>query len=273
MLSAMALLPWRGVRAADKKPGLQLANIYREGIPLADYWVSEKYDGIRACWDGQRLLTRGGETIHAPHWFTRGWPLRAMDGELWGGRGRFEETVSAVRQQAPNERAWRQISYMVFDLPRDPGEFDRRLAALQALVEGMRLPWVVEVRQRKVAGHRELRALLEEVEQQGGEGLVLHRGASLYQAGRSDDLLKYKSQEDADARVIDYLPGKGKYAGQVGALLVETPQGLRFGLGSGLTDAQRRTPPPLGSMVTYRYRGLHAGGKPRFAVLLRQRPD
>ncbi|WP_432239294.1 DNA ligase [Herbaspirillum robiniae] len=271
LLPVAVLFP--GALAVAGKPPLMLANSYREGVLLQDYWVSEKYDGIRAFWDGARLLTRGGEVIQAPSWFVRGWLAQAMDGELWGGRGRFEETVSTVRQQTPNEAAWRAISFMVFDLPREPGSFDRRLAALGPLVASLRQPWVEAVRQRKVASHQALQQLLEDVEHQGGEGLVLHRGASLYKPERNDDLLKFKSMEDAEARVVDYLAGKGKYQGMVGALVVETPQGLRFSIGSGLSDAQRRDPPPVGSIVTYRYRGLHGSGKPRFAALLRQRNE
>ncbi len=48
--------------AADA-PALLLANVYRPGMPLADYWVSEKYDGVRGYWDGHTLCTRGGETV------------------------------------------------------------------------------------------------------------------------------------------------------------------------------------------------------------------
>lgn len=255
---------------AGVRPPLMLANTYRQGVPLVDYWVSEKYDGVRTYWDGSRLFTRGGEPINAPGWFTRGWPAQAMDGELWAGRGRFEETVSTVRRQEPQEQAWRMIAFMAFDLPHDPGTFDQRLPRLRALVDAIRQPWVVAVRQRKVASADELRRLQKEIEHQGGEGLVLHRGASLYRAERSDDLLKLKSEDDAEARVIDYLPGRGKYAGMTGALVVQTPQGVRFNIGSGLSDAQRREPPPLGSIITYRYRGLHGSGKPRFAVLVQE---
>lgn len=273
VLRLLPILAWPWQAHAAGKPPLMLAHTYRAGMPLSDFWVSEKYDGIRAYWDGRRLLTRGGEAIQAPAWFTHAWPARAMDGELWGGRGRFEQTVSTVRRQAPDDAGWRAVSFMVFDLPQEPGTFDERLALLPALVAAISQAWVVAVRQRRVASHQDLQALLEEVERQGGEGLMLHRGSSRYTAQRSDDLLKFKSMEDAEARVVAYLPGKGKYEGLVGALVVETAQGLRFHLGSGLTDAQRRMPPPLGSIVTYRYRGLHGSGKPRFAVLLRQRSD
>ncbi|MBP0600123.1 DNA ligase [Herbaspirillum sp. LeCh32-8] len=258
---------------ASGRPPLMLAGLYREGIALIDFWVSEKYDGIRAYWDGRRLYRRGGETIQAPSWFTQDWPARPLDGELWGGRGQFEATLSTVRRQVQDEQAWHDISFMAFDMPAEQGSFDQRLLRLQALVETIGQPWVVAVRQRKVSNHQALQRLLEDVERRGGEGLVLHRGASSYSVGRSDDLLKLKSHLDAEARVIEYLAGKGKYQGMVGALVLETPQGLRFHIGSGLSDAQRRDPPPLGSVVTYRYRGLHVGGRPRFAVLLRERSE
>lgn len=102
---------------------------------------------------------------------------------------------------------------------------------------------------------------------------MLHRGASLYRSGRSDDLIKVKTHEDTEARVVAHLPGKGKHAGRMGALLVEMPNGQRFKLGAGFTDVQRTDPPPVGSWVTYRFRGTHDGGLPRFASFVRVRPD
>ena len=87
--------------AADA-PALLLANVYRPGMPLADYWVSEKYDGVRGYWDGHTLRTRGGETVAARAWFTAGWPATPMDGELWAGRGRFAHAQSTTRSAAPD---------------------------------------------------------------------------------------------------------------------------------------------------------------------------
>ena len=261
-------------RSFADAPALLLAGRYRPGIDLRDWWVSEKYDGVRAHWDGRQLRTRGGERIAAPAWFTAGWPALPMDGELWAGRGRFEHAQSAAAREQPDDAQWRALRYMVFDLPAHPGSFDERLAALRAAVSALDHTWVQAVPQRKVAGDAELQALLREVVRGGGEGLMLHRGASLYRAGRGDDLLKLKTHDDAEARVIAHVPGKGKHAGRLGALMVETPEGRRFALGTGFTDAQRADPPPIGSWVTYRFRGLHEGsGLPRFASFLRVRSD
>ena len=271
-LLAIAAFPALPALAADA-PALLLAQVYRPGLPLQDYWVSEKYDGVRGFWDGRTLRTRGGETVQAPAWFTAGWPEVPMDGELWAGRGRFSHAQSTTRQQQPGDVAWRQMRFMVFDLPGDKGTFDERLPALNALVESLGQPWVQAVPQRRVANDAALQALLHRTVLAGGEGLMLHRGASLYRAGRSDDLIKVKTHEDTEARVVAHLPGKGRHAGRLGALLVETPSGQRFRLGAGFSDADRERPPPVGSWVTYRFRGTHDGGLPRFASFVRARAD
>jgi DNA ligase-1 len=173
----------------------------------------------------------------------------------------------------PDDAAWRGMRYMVFDLPAHPGPFDERLAALNALIGALGLPWVQAVPQHKVADAAALHALLKKTVKAGGEGLMLHRGASLYRAERNDDLLKLKPYDDAEAVVVGHLPGKGKHAGRLGALEVRTPEGLRFALGTGLSDGERRDPPPVGNTVTYRYVGLNASGVPRFASFLRVRTE
>jgi len=259
--------------AAKAAPPVALANLYRSGIALDDYWVSEKYDGVRGYWDGENLLTRSGAIIRAPAWFTAHWPRTPMDGELWAGRGEFELASATIHRQTPDDAAWHRIHYMVFDLPAHPGPFTERITVLRRLVAQLDLAWVLPVRQYKVASEAALKQQLEQVIQQGGEGLVLHKGASFYREGRSDDLLKYKPYDDAEARVIAQLPGKGKFTGMLGSLVVETPGGVRFRLGSGFNDEQRRHPPPIGSLVTYRYRGMTSGGKPRFATFMRVRDE
>lgn len=259
---------------ASQAPALMLAKMYHPGIALADYWVSEKYDGVRGFWDGQQLLTRGGERIAAPVWFTTGWPALPMDGELWVGRGKFQQTVSTVRQQTPDDAAWRSVRFMVFDLPRKEGVFNDRIPAIEAHVQALGQSWVQAVPQFKLPHHKALQALLTQIVREGGEGLMLHRGDSVYAGVRSDDLLKVKTHEDTEARVVGYLPGKGKHAGKVGALWVEMPAidgkaAPRFKLGAGLSDAERAAPPPIGSVVTYRYRGFNDSGLPRFATFVR----
>lgn len=250
-----------------------LAQPYRQGIDVTAYRVSEKYDGVRALWTGSELLSRQGLPIRAPAWFTAGWPATPMDGELWAGRGRFAAVQAAVAQTRPDDGEWRTLRYMVFDLPAAPGGFDARLPTLLRQVAAMDRPWVQAVPQWRVASHEELMAQLRRHDKAGAEGLMLRRGDAPYRGGRSEDLLKLKSFEDAEARVVGHLPGRGKYAGLTGTLLVQMPDGQRFRLGSGLSDALRRQPPPIGTLVTYRFNGQHAGGLPRFARFWRVRAD
>ncbi len=258
--------------AADA-PALMLAKTYQPGIDLRDFWVSEKLDGVRGRWDGQRLVTRGGQVIAAPTWFTAGWPSVPLDGELWGGRGQFESTVSTVRKLQPDDAAWQRIRFMVFDLPAHPGVFTERLQAGATLVESLNRPWVQLVPQTRGTSHAALMKRLDDVVRHGGEGLMLHRGDALYRTQRSEDLLKVKTHEDAEARVTGYEAGRGRHVGRTGALWVETPEGQRFRIGSGLSDADRKNPPPIGSWITYRFRGRHESGLPRFATFVRLRAD
>ncbi|RYY79191.1 MAG: DNA ligase [Comamonadaceae bacterium] len=270
-LAGPGLLAVQAAHAAA--PAISLADVYRPGISLAGWWISEKYDGMRARWDGQQLWSRGGERIAAPPWFTAGWPAQPLDGELWAGRGRFEFTVSTVRRQQPEDKDWREVRFMVFDLPAHAGTFDERLKALQRLLPLPAAPWLVLVPQQPATTHDALMALRDKTMKLGGEGLMLHRGASLYRAERNGDLLKVKPYQDAEAVVIGHTPGQGRNAGRLGALQVRAADGRTFRLGSGLTDAQRRDPPPIGATVTYRYDGLNASGLPRFARFMRQRKD
>lgn len=255
---------------ASSLPALQRPSAYRAGIPLGDYWISEKFDGVRGYWDGTQLWTRGGQRINPPTWFTAGWPSEAMDGELWAGHGAFAAAVSTVRQGNAGDAAWRQMRYQLFDLPAQNGPFDARLAALQQLA----LPaWVRPVVQSRVANHPALQSLLRQTVKSGGEGLVLHRGDAVVNSPGKDDLLKLKPFDDAEARVLGHQVGRGKYAGMLGALQVETPEGLKFKLGTGFSDAQRRDPPRMGTWVTYRFRDVNPSGIPRFASFLRLRDD
>ncbi len=100
---------------------------------------------------------------------------------------------------------------------------------------------------------------------------MLHRGSSTYKGFRSNNLLKLKKHSDAEAKVIRHLPGKGKYKGMMGSVLVETMDKKRFKIGSGFSDAERENPPPLGSWITYKYFGYTSKGTPRFASFLRIR--
>ncbi|MDO9227535.1 MAG: DNA ligase [Pseudomonadota bacterium] len=268
LLACLLLAP---LPALAELPTLAHAETYRAGIDPTGYWVSEKLDGVRAVWDGEQLHFRSGRLIAAPSWFTQRFPARALDGELWMGRGQFERLSGVVRCETPDDAEWRQVRYMLFELPGAEGDFSERVTAMREIAAQAGLPWLQAVDQVRFADQAALQRRFDEVVKGGGEGLMLHRADAPYRAGRSDDLLKLKPWDDAEAVVVAHLPGKGKYAGKLGALLVELPDGRRLRIGSGFSDVQRTDPPAVGATITYRYRGLTATGLPRFATFLRAR--
>jgi DNA ligase-1 len=254
-------------------PALPLAREAMPDVDPAGYLVSEKYDGVRAWWDGRTLRFRSGRPVHAPRWFIDRLPQRALDGELWLGRGRFEALSGLVRRESPRDDEWRALRYMLFELPEGDGTFAQRAQALREIVAASGFEALVAVEQQSVDDRAALQRRLARVVQAGGEGLVLHRADAPYLAGRSDALLKLKPLQDAEAVVVGHLPGRGRHAGAMGALLVRGEDGERFAIGSGFSDAQRADPPRAGAVVTYTYRGRTARATPRFATFLRVRPD
>ena len=248
---------------------LTLATHWHNGLDPSAFLVSEKLDGVRAFWDGQTLRLRSGRRISAPAWFVSALPPIALDGELWIARRRFDGVSAAVRRKVPLDAEWHQMKYLSFDLPGHKGSFAERVARMGPLLDSVGAPWLQAVAQARVDDRAALQRQLQQLAQEGGEGLVLHHAEAPWQSGRSDALRKLKLQPDEEGRVVAVQPGKGRHAGRMGALQVEMPSGQRFFLGTGFTDAQREAPPALGSVVTYRYRDRTPNGVPKFASFLR----
>ncbi|OGV76669.1 MAG: DNA ligase [Methylotenera sp. RIFCSPLOWO2_02_FULL_45_14] len=273
LLIAIAGAPVSPLLAEQVTSDVLLAQVYQRGIDVRKFLVSEKFDGVRAVWDGKIFHTRSGRVIAAPAWFTQGFPATPLDGELWLARGKFEALSGAVRKNVPIDEEWRGISYLIFELPNEQGTFQVRAQRIVEIVKQANIPHLKAVTQFRVKDETVLNSRLKQVVALGGEGLMLHRADAQYVTGRSDALLKLKLQNDAEATVVAHTPGRGKYTGKLGALVVETPEGIRFKLGTGLSDAQRENPPKIGSLVTYTYRDKTASGKPRFASFLRVRHE
>ncbi len=276
-LSALLLLTLTALSsfslAETSPPPLSLAKNYKGQIDLTQYWVSEKMDGVRAYWNGQQLISRQGNPYSAPTWFTKDFPKQALDGELWLGRDQFQSLLSIVRKKQAIDSEWRQVRYFVFDLPQLDKPFTQRLDKLQQLIALSSNPYLKLVKQYRITDKTSLQQKLDSVVAMRGEGLILHNADALYHAGRNSDLLKVKPYFDAEATVIAYTAGKGKYRGMMGALLVESADGLQFKIGSGFTDQQRSNPPKIGKTITYSYHGKTKRGIPKFASFLRIREE
>lgn len=272
--SVVAPRPEAGGEGGEAKAGppILLAESWDNAQDLSGWWMSEKLDGVRAYWDGRRLISRLGNTFHAPDWFLEGFPETPLDGELWIGRKQFQRTVSIVRRQDRSDH-WKEVAYLAFDAPAFDGPFEARIASVRDHVGGRVPPHLRAHEHSACGGVDHLRAELARVEALGGEGLMLRRPASSYEIGRSVTLLKVKSFRDAEARVLGHQPGAGRHKGRLGALLVELADGTKFSVGTGFSDAQREKPPAVGSMISFRYQELTEGGVPRFPSFLGVRID
>jgi DNA ligase-1 len=191
-----------------QKPRLQLATKYQQSAVIEDYWVSEKLDGVRGYWTGQKLLTRNGNVLSPPNWFIEHWPKIPMGGELWSGRGQFAQISACARRKHSEGKCWKKLKLMLFDLPNHSANFTQRIATMKQLIASNSSPYLAMIKQKKLASNVALYDLLEHIVGHNGEGLMLHLASANYQSGRSKSLLKLKIYQDAEAIVIAHTLGK-----------------------------------------------------------------
>jgi DNA ligase-1 len=245
-----------------------LAKSY-EGQSVKGWMMSEKLDGVRAIWDGEKLASRNGNQFFAPEWFTSQLPGGiALDGELFIGRGRFQATVSVVKKKSPVDSEWNQIRYCVFDAPQAAGGFEDRLAFCDTALARSSVASVVP--HRECTGNQDMEQFFEELCAAGAEGIMLRAPGSRYENRRSANLLKYKPFESDEAEMVGSEIGEGRLAGLVGALIVKWGK-ITFRVGSGLSDEVRMNPPKVGSLISFGFCGLTDGGCPRFPTFLAER--
>jgi DNA ligase-1 len=245
-----------------------LAKCY-EGQSVKGWMMSEKLDGVRAIWDGSKLISRNGNQFFAPEWFLSQLPAGVtLDGELFIGRGQFQSTVSVVKKKSPVHSEWSQIRYCVFDAPQALGGFEDRLAFCESCLAGSTIASVVP--HRECTGKQDMEIFFKELCADGAEGIMLRAPGSRYENRRSTSLLKYKPFESDEAVIVGSESGEGRLAGIVGALIVKWGN-VTFRVGSGLSDDVRINPPKVGALISFGFCGLTDGGCPRFPTFLAER--
>ncbi|MCK5648445.1 MAG: DNA ligase [Gammaproteobacteria bacterium] len=255
-----------------EKPQLILLKSYynQKNIDVKDWLMSEKLDGVRAYWDGHALYSRNGKRFAAPDWFIKSFPEFELDGELWTKRSDFEHIVSIVNQHKAHD-GWNEVRYQIFEVPNAHGDFVQRLNKIKQYLKTYPSLFIEVIPQQICTGETHLNSFLAQIEQLGGEGVVVRNPQMPYHTGRSYSSLKVKSFQDAECRVTGYKEGKGKYKGLTGALFCQIEGKNIITIGSGLTDKERKYPPAIGSIITYKHYGYTAKGNPRFPVYLRIR--
>jgi DNA ligase-1 len=262
--------PLSTARAATPEP--MLPEVYHGQVDVRGWLMSEKLDGVRGYWDGKRLWSKDGKAFRPPAAFVHGLPDFPLEGEIWGGRCRYEQTVATVLKERPDD-GWLKLKFAVFDVPEAAVGFSRRIEKARVWFADHPSDFAFVIEQRPVRNRHQLEQELRRVEKLGGEGLMVRRPDALYVAGRSTDILKVKDFQDAEAVVVGHISGKGRNSGVLGSLLVERPDNTRFKIGTGFSDEERRNPPPVGTVITFKYYGTFSSGIPRFPSFLRIRKD
>lgn len=250
-------------------PGVMLAHTWTPKIDPTGWWMSEKLDGVRAIWNGEMLVTRGAIRIPAPPWFTERLPKDHMlDGELWMGRGKFQQCSGAVRRESDSSE-WHQITYQVFDCITDSiknAAFLDRYRTARELVKKIGHCHLVE--QTPIKSHEHLEQAFAQILEAGGEGLIIRQPNGTWIPTRTSTLLKVKADDECDAVVTGYLGGEGKHKGRVGALICRLrdigKQSITVNVGTGLSDADRENPPKTGTVIRVGHSGVTDAGVPRF---------
>lgn len=253
---------------------IMLPEVYDNNISVVGWLMSEKLDGVRAYWDGTRLLSKNGNSFQPPSRFLHNLPPFPLEGELWGGHGTFEQTVAAVKKQQPHN-GWLSLQFAIFDVPKANGSFSERIQSAVTWFNTHPSRFSHVIPQQLITDPHQLQVKLKRIEELGGEGLIVRNPESLYKTGRSRDILKIKNFYDAEAVVIDHIPGKGRNRGRLGALLVHLvdDKDIIFKIGTGFTDAERDNPPPPGTIITFKFYGYYASGIPKFPSYMRIRSD
>lgn len=277
-----------------------LAKEYKnnEGVPntnVMGWWMSEKYDGYRAVWNGKHFLSRNKNRFYVPNWFSSIMPKGvSLDGEFWLGRGNFEK-CGLFRRKIPKtkiekenwEKFWANsgVIYKVFDIPHmDNSPFEKRMEKLQTIINRQlftkfTLPKLLNfplqlTEQIKINSRDQLEDKFRDILQKGGEGVILKEPGSFYINGRSSSMLKYKEQGDMECKIIGYREGTGRNSKKIGSFLCSLlDSNVEFIVG-GINDTIRKNYKknfPIDTIITIQYNGFTGTGKPRHARYMRRR--
>ncbi len=248
------------------KPQLLLLETYKDQN-ISGWVMSEKLDGVRAYWDGKKLISRGGKNIHAPKWFIKDFPAFEIDGELWTKRGDFENISSIVRNKNTKTKRWKTITYNIFEVPNAKGNLYQRLEKVKPYENDI----IKIIPQIKIKNKKHLKSFLKNIDKNNGEGVVVRDPKALYINKRTSKALKVKSFKDAECKVVGYTKGRGKFKNLMGAVVCELENKIVFKIGSGFTLQDRKYPPKIGSLITFKYQSFTKNQKPRFPIFLRIR--
>jgi DNA ligase-1 len=155
---------------------------------LTGWWMSEKMDGIRAYWNGEKLISKQARQIFSPEWFISELPKGIkLDGELWMGRETLDKLMTVMNSK--DEEMWKKVKYVVFDMVVSNIDYETRIEELKKL----KLPsHTVLIDIKRALGNNHLMEYLNEIVSDGGEGIVVTKPQSFYVPERTRTRMKVK---------------------------------------------------------------------------------
>ena len=233
------------------------------------FYMSEKLDGMRCVWNGKTLCSRKGNILNTiPKELVKELPHDiALDGELYLGRGKFQDLMSIVKRNNSRLECWKDICYVVFDAPLVKGSIEKRIE--EASKGTKTCSWVHTIKHTVCCGKEHAISEMNRVVKEGGEGVMLKHPSNDYKNGRTPDLLKVKPFHDDEAVIIQHNPGTGRNTGRLGSFTCKDEQGRIFKVGIGIQDSVRELPPEIGTQITYRFQERTKAGNPRFPRFVR----
>ena len=145
----------------------ELARDFNGKLNVQGWFMSEKLDGVRCCWTGRELITRGGRTIKLPSFFKRAFPRSPLDGELYMGNGQYQALVRFIEQEQRTEEEWLRVTFVVFDAPTLNLQFRHRLEAMKRVFHSQLSNFIALIEYKSVTSREQLDQEVRVVQEKG----------------------------------------------------------------------------------------------------------
>lgn len=265
-MACITLCGGAGTQYSDERtPAHVPMRITGFGEDFTGWMVREKLDGVAALWDGhtQKLHTRGGGIWTPPDEWKQLLPADViLQGELvMAVNHSFSEASGMARRQWSDWGTWQNLVLGVYDVPQDGVPYRQRAKNLRRICrewQGERMFFEIYPESEGVADNNELAAIANRMLRNGAEGVVIYDPHnSNWRPNARNYMRKIIGWFREEAVITGYQEGGGKYEGMLGAYLatfLEAPHDY-VATGSGLYDAERADPAPIGAIISIKHKG------------------
>lgn len=168
-------------------------------------------------------------------------------------------TISEEEASKVKAIIWDEIPIMFFKSGLYSKPYKARFAEMKDRLKALKsLGFKIEaVESQYVDNLEDAQTLFQRYFDAGEEGIILKDLDAVWENKRSRKQIKFKGELECDLKIVGLEEGAGKYQGKLGALLVESSDGiLKVSVGSGLTDEQRillNSTTILGKVIAVKY--------------------